>query len=386
MIPGETNICVITQPLSNAKGGDILLSRILKLINEISYQTFVITTSRDNRTESGINTHHFYMAYDNKNEPVLIRGIKFLLYQLRVSRKILELKRVTDVYLFYLGSSTLILPIVVAKITQRKIILVLTGSATLSIKNIYSKADFGFFHYILVNMARWVENSNYHIVDHIIVYSRNIVTEFHLHKYESKIVIAHKHFLDFDSFTSNTPLMDRTPLIGYVGRLSEEKGVKNFAKALPEILNDRQDLRVLIGGNGDLMGLIMVSLQEEGLTPRIDLPGWISYDDLPNYLNQLRLLILPSYTEGLPNIMLEAMACGTPVLATPVGAIPDVIIDGKTGFIMENNSPECIAANVIRALNSPDLEEIAEAGRRFVEGEFTFERVVERWKEVLEEV
>lgn len=74
------------------------------------------------------------------------------------------------------------------------------------------------------------------------------------------------------------------------------------------------------------------------------------------------------------------------MLATPVGAIPDVIIDGKTGFIMENNSPECIAENVVRALNSPDLERIAEAGRRFVEENFTFERVVERWKEVLKEV
>ena len=84
--------------------------------------------------------------------------------------------------------------------------------------------------------------------------------------------------------------------------------------------------------------------------------------------------------------MLEAMACGTPVLATPVGAIPDVIIDGKTGFIMENNSPECIAENVIRALASPDLEEIAENGRRFVEENFTCEKTVENWKRVFQDI
>ena len=74
------------------------------------------------------------------------------------------------------------------------------------------------------------------------------------------------------------------------------------------------------------------------------------------------------------------------MLATPVGAIPDVIIDGKTGFIMENNSPECIAENVIRALSSPDLEQIAENGRRFVEENFTFEKTVENWKEILQSI
>ncbi|MDI6867740.1 glycosyltransferase family 4 protein [Methanoculleus sp.] len=224
------------------------------------------------------------------------------------------------------------------------------------------------------------------LADRIILYSPNFITDWHLEPYRHKILIAHRHFLDFETFTVTTPLPDRPPLIGYIGRLSGEKGVQHFANALPAILNDRQDLRVLIGGDGPSRDSIAATLQEEGLTARVDLPGWIPHDDLPPYLNQLRLLVLPSYTEGLPNIMLEAMACGTPVLATPVGAIPDVIIDGKTGFIMENNSPECIAENVVRVLEHPELEEIAEAGRRFVEEEFTFEKAVENWKRVLQEI
>jgi glycosyltransferase involved in cell wall biosynthesis len=143
---------------------------------------------------------------------------------------------------------------------------------------------------------------------------------------------------------------------------------------------------VFIGGDGEMKEFIEKSLENENIIHDVTLSGWISHDDLPKYLNQLRLLVLPSYTEGLPNIMLEAMACGTPVLATPVGAIPDVIRDGETGFIMEDNSPECIARNVMRALNDPDLEQVAKRGRMFVEGEYTFEKVVERWKGILTKI
>jgi glycosyltransferase involved in cell wall biosynthesis len=107
------------------------------------------------------------------------------------------------------------------------------------------------------------------------------------------------------------------------------------------------------------------------------------YDEIPKYLNELKLLVLPSYTEGLPNTMLEAMACGTPVLATAVGAVPDIIKDGETGFIMEDNSPDCIARNVLRALSHPNLEQIADNAHSLVEKEFTYEAAVRKYETVL---
>ena len=80
------------------------------------------------------------------------------------------------------------------------------------------------------------------------------------------------------------------------------------------------------------------------------------------------------------------MGCGTPVLATPVGAIPDVIKDGVTGFIMENNSPECIAKNIMRILEYLDLDRIVKNARKLVVREFTYEAAVERYRKILESI
>ncbi|MDD5093862.1 MAG: glycosyltransferase [Dehalococcoidia bacterium] len=285
-----------------------------------------------------------------------------------------KLTRKVDAWIFFLGEGGLLLPMMTAKLFQKKTIL-------------FSAASFHrgsrFVHDPLLIPAGLLEKTNRALADHIIVYSPNLIKEWDLASQKHKISIGHEHFLDFGELRIHKQLGERPNLIGYIGRLSEEKGVLNYVKAIPLVLALRDDVQFLIGGSGQSRHEIETLLTKENMSNQVSLPGWIPHAELPNYLNDLKLLVLPSYTEGLPNIILEAMACGTPVLATPVGAIPDLIEDGKTGFIMGNNTSECIAENIMRALNHPNLETVARNARIFVENEFTFEKAVQQFDEML---
>jgi len=77
------------------------------------------------------------------------------------------------------------------------------------------------------------------------------------------------------------------------------------------------------------------------------------------------------------------MACGTPVLANSVGSIPDIITEGKTGFLMEDNFPENIASHIKRALFHPDLAGIAAAGNQYVMENFNFSQAVDKYRKVI---
>jgi glycosyltransferase involved in cell wall biosynthesis len=295
--------------------------------------------------------------------------------ELKISYLLLKGNR-SDIYLFFLSQSK-ILPLLILKFQNKKSVLMLGAS----LSELYrSRKNFG------LKIFSIIEKADFILADTLIIYSPKLITEWQLEPHRHKILIAHEHFLDFDSFADTTPLSDRPNVIGYIGRLSPEKGVQHFVSSLSTILHAKNEIHILIGGDGPLKKDIIRAIKNENLNNRVKFSGWISHDDLPQYLNQLRLLVLPSYTEGLPNIMLEAMACGTPVLATPVGAIPDIIKDGETGFIMQNNSPECIAENVQRALNCSDLAVIANNGRQLVQNNYSFEKTVSEWKKIFETI
>ena len=371
----ELNIGIVTSPFL-LKAGVPPLSNLIDILSPFSNDLYVITGNA-----GAALTHedkvHIYLIEHKQEVNIFIKILKYVRANLKISYKLAKLSNV-DLWFFFMGERPLLISILAAKLLRKNIIFVSSGSLirfTGGQKNILDRI-----------VTNFLEPVNHILANKIIIYSEKLINESDLKKYRNKIGIAYEHFLDFDKLTIKKKIDEKDNLVGYIGRLSEEKGVLNFVKAIPKVIKEKEDLEFLIGGGGQLRDEIEKYLNKENLNDKVKLTGWIPHDKLPEYMNELKVIVLPSYTEGLPNIMLEAMACGTPVLATPVGAIPDVIKDGKTGFIMEDNSPECIAENIKRALNHLDLDKIVKNARELVEKEYTYEAAVERYKVVFKEL
>ena len=147
-------------------------------------------------------------------------------------------------------------------------------------------------------------------------------------------------------------------------------------------------LDAYIVGDGALSDEVQALARSPEIANRIHLTGYLDQNKLPELYGKMRLLTIPSYTEGLPNAMLEAMACGTLVLATRVGAIPDVIVDGVNGFLLDNNSAESISHAIehILRMQLGELENVAHRALVTVREQFEFGKCVERYRAILSEM
>ena len=378
-------ICLVTSPLPEIQGGQVLVENFLHVLEPLSKEIYLVTGNYPQNAIFSPKIHLRNIKHSSKRQSALIRAARRIIAQLKLSYNLAKVTNKTDIVIFFLAAP-LLLPMLVAKLRMKKTILITTGlwGWSKSVERDNNKSPFDMKSFIFPRIISLLEKLNYRLTDRLVVYSPSLIRYLGLEKYKNKIYIAHKHFLDFDKFKIKKQFDERENLVGYIGRLSEEKGVLNFVKAIPMVSGDRCEIRFLIGGDGPLRDTIERYLDEENLNDKIELTGWIPHDELPDYLNELKLVVLPSYTEGLPNVMLEAMACGTPVLATPVGAIPDIIKDGETGFVMKNNLPECIAENVMSVLEYPDLEGVVRNAKKGMEEEYTYDAAVARYRRILE--
>jgi glycosyltransferase involved in cell wall biosynthesis len=366
-------IGVMSLPVFEARAGVVPLENLIRILCSLSNESYLITggSAYDFFTQQGaIRTRE---VKPRTAKSLLTRPPNYIRTQLDFARELVRLRRNVDLWFLFIGGEGLALPAMTARLLGKKVIIVAPGSG---LEVARARRD------PLSTAAGLLRRITYGLSNRIILYSPNLIMDWNLDKYRHKVSIAHKHFLDFGKFKVQKPLRERNNRVGYIGRLSHEKGIPNFLDAIHKIAEINDEAEFVIAGDGQLRSA--VEELADRLPSKVKYIGWIPHDELPEHLNELRLLVLPSYTEGLPNIILEAMACGTPVLATSVGAIPDIIKDGETGFIMENNAAKCIAGNIVRALHHPELEIIARNARALVEMEFTFEKAVATYREILD--
>ncbi|HEX3131803.1 MAG TPA: glycosyltransferase, partial [Thermoanaerobaculia bacterium] len=152
---------------------------------------------------------------------------------------------------------------------------------------------------------------------------------------------------------------ESAPLVLSVGRMATKKGFHILMEALPELLGSNPEAHVVLAGGGDLLP----RFQEEAFRfpGRLHLPGPVLRDTLPDLYRAADLFVLPAVhdskgnVDGLPNVILEAMASGLPVVASGISGIPLAVENGGTGLLVPEKDPKALTAVLRRLLSAPGL-------------------------------
>lgn len=169
------------------------------------------------------------------------------------------------------------------------------------------------------------------------------------------------------------------PLVGAVGRLSEEKGFDVLVRATSQLVNSGLDVGLVIVGEGDQKRVLEELIGTLGLGERIRLHGF-AVDTRPLY-QAMDVYALASYREGLPNVLLEAGAMEVPVVATNIAGVPRLITHQQNGLLVEPGSVDQLAQALSVVLNNADLRErFRRAGRQTIESKYSFAVRMERMR------
>ncbi len=173
------------------------------------------------------------------------------------------------------------------------------------------------------------------------------------------------------AFRAQIGVPPEATLIGSVGRLSPEKGQGDLIRAMARLTAPLPQLRLVFVGSGPDRTALGALAHELGIADRVTFVEH-RVDVRPVY-RDIDVLALTSYTEGFPNVVLEALCMNTPVVATAVGGVPELLTDGDTGLVVPAGDPSSVAAALFRVATEPGLaRDLAERGRAAVLARFEF--------------
>jgi glycosyltransferase involved in cell wall biosynthesis len=192
----------------------------------------------------------------------------------------------------------------------------------------------------------------------------------------------------FPNPIATVPPLPRRPgaSVLFIGRLEQPKGVFDLVHAFARVRASCPDARLVLAGDGDRAPLHALAASL-GVAGRVSMPGWVGVDQRAALLAHAGVFVLPSHHEQMPMSLLEAMAAGTPVVATSVGAVPDMLGHGRYGTVVNAGDIDELAAAILKMLQDNILAEIFSArGLERVRSEYQAEIVLARLRRRYEEL
>lgn len=172
--------------------------------------------------------------------------------------------------------------------------------------------------------------------------------------------------------------------VGWVGRLSREKGADVFLRAAAYVLAEVPGARFVVVGEGPDRDKLELLVDELGIREAVSMVG--RRDDMPSVYAALDLMVSSSRQEGLPMAILEGMASRLPLVATAVGDVPTVVMDGRTGVLVPAEDVDALATGILGLLrDAARREQLGTAARRLIEEEYSAERMTADYLRVYEE-
>ena len=166
------------------------------------------------------------------------------------------------------------------------------------------------------------------------------------------------------------------PVVGLAARFSVQKGLRDLVAATPELVRRIPGVRVVIGGSGPLESELRSQAVALGVADAIVWPGHVL--DMPRFLSALDVFVSPATTEAFGIALIEAAAAGVPTIATRVGGVPEVILDGETGLLVAPHDPTGLAQAIVGLLDDRHTAiKLAEHARRRAIMEFSPDSMVE---------
>ena len=223
----------------------------------------------------------------------------------------------------------------------------------------------------------------YALATAVIVISRAVARRFAWARGE-KIRLIHNG-VDLARFSPRPPSRDlrialglppSVPVAASVGRFIPLKGYADLIEAAALVEKVTPGVHWVLVGDGELKGELLAQARRLGLGSQVHFAGW--RDDIPDVLALCDLFVFPTASEAFGRVLIEAMAAAKPVVATDVGGIPEIVLDGETGLLVPPRQPEPLAGAVLTLLNdAARAERLGAAGRRRAHADFSLARHAE---------